>query len=434
MNRTDRHHDRALLLFQQRRYPDAERELRAALAQDPDDPRLHALLALCLSQQNRLTDASAEADQAVGLGPDMPFTHYVRGTILHDRHRLDEAEPAARQAIALDPNNPEFRWLLGAILFDRRNWAGALETADAGLAADAEHAGCVNLRAMALVKLGRKVEAGAAIDDALARDPDNPATHANRGWTLLHQGEHRRALDHFREALRLDPNMEWARAGIVEALKARHLVYRVMLRYFLWTASLSAQAQWFILIGGYVGYQILRQVSASNPAIAPFTMPLIIGYVVFAVMTWLADPLFNLMLRLSRFGRLALSKRQTWASNVLGLLLLAAVTSAIFGVAGGGYPCYLLAALFGLLTVPASGCFRLAPGWPTMVMVAGTCVLAAVGFTVAGLSFVIDRSGPDDLGVLPLARTARDLSNAFLWGFLISQFGYSYLRGIQPPR
>jgi hypothetical protein len=151
-------------------------------------------------------------------------------------------------------------------------------------------------------------------------------------------------------------------------------------------------------------------------------------------MTWLADPLFNLMLRLNRFGRLALSRRQTWASNVLGLLLLAAVTSAIFGLAGGGYPCYLLAVVFGLLTVPASGCFRLAPGWPTTVMVAGTCVLAAIGFTVAGLWFVIEKMAPDDLGVLPLLDMARTLANVFLFGFLGSQFGYSYLRGIQPPR
>ena len=87
----------------------------------------------------------------------------------------------------------------------------------------------------------------------------------------------------------------------------------------------------------------------------------------------------------------------------------------------------------GLLTVPASGCFRLAPGWPTTVMVIGTCVLAAIGFTVAGLWFAIERS-PADEGVRQLLDVARTLSNVFLFGFLGSQLGYSYLRGIQPPR
>ena len=41
----------------------------------------------------------------------------------------------------------------------RRRWAAALATADRGLALDPEHAQCTNLRAMALVQLGRKDEA-----------------------------------------------------------------------------------------------------------------------------------------------------------------------------------------------------------------------------------------------------------------------------------
>jgi len=32
---------------------------------------------------------------------------------------------------------------------------------------------------------------------------------------------------------------------------------------------------------------------------------LLVAYMAFALLTWLADPLFNLLLRFSRFGRLA---------------------------------------------------------------------------------------------------------------------------------
>ncbi len=66
---------------------------------------------------------------------------------------------------------------------------------------------------MALVKLGRKAEAGADDRAALLRDPENALTHANQGWALLEQGDHGKALEHFREALRIDPEIEWARAG-----------------------------------------------------------------------------------------------------------------------------------------------------------------------------------------------------------------------------
>jgi len=111
-------------------------------------------------------------------------------------------------------------------------------------ALDPEHAGCLNLRAMAEVKLGRKAQAAATIEAALARDPENAGTHANRGWTYLEESDPGRALEHFREALRLDPENEWAREGMVEALKARHGVYRLVLRCFLWMQKLGESARW----------------------------------------------------------------------------------------------------------------------------------------------------------------------------------------------
>ena len=69
------------------------------------------------------------------------------------------------------------------------------------------------------------------------------------GWTLLHDGDPRKAMGHFREALRLDPGMEWARAGIVEAMKARSLIYRIFLSYFLFMNRLSGNAQWATVCG-----------------------------------------------------------------------------------------------------------------------------------------------------------------------------------------
>src|SRR3712207_7475219 len=54
--------------------------------------------------------------------------------------------------------------------------------------------------------------------------------HANRGWQEAHRGNYEQAMAHFREALRIDASLEWAREGVVEVLKARNPVYRVMLR------------------------------------------------------------------------------------------------------------------------------------------------------------------------------------------------------------
>src|SRR5262249_35174190 len=159
------------------------------------------------------------------------------------------------------------------------------------------------LRAIAMVKLGRRAEAGATIDAALARNPDNALTHANQGWTLLEKGKPKQALEHFREALRLDPENEWARQGIVEALQARNVIYAVMLKYFLWMSRFSNRAQWGIILGAYFGNRLLSALAHSNPDLAPWILPLRILYVCFALMTWMASPFFNLLLRINRFGR-----------------------------------------------------------------------------------------------------------------------------------
>ncbi|HEX7902144.1 MAG TPA: tetratricopeptide repeat protein [Planctomycetota bacterium] len=318
---------RAALLLEQSRYDLAESELRLALAEDPDNGRLHSFLAVCLAERKELEQAQTEADRGVALEPDFPGAHFMRAQILRRRKRLDEAMEAAGECLRLDPEQPSPRALRAAIHLERQRWKEALEEAEIGLTFDAEDPDCGNMRAIALTQLGRRAEAAASLGAALERDPENDVTHANRGWGLLHEGDPRKAMEHFREALRLDPTNAWARAGIVEALKARNPVYGLMLRFFLWMGRLSGRAQWGIMIGGYLAYRGLIAAAERSPAAKPWLMPLIIGYMVFAALTWVASPVFNLALRLHPLGKHALTAAQrresTWIGGLLGTALAA---------------------------------------------------------------------------------------------------------------
>jgi hypothetical protein len=233
---------------------------------------------------------------------------------------------------------------------------------------------------MALVKRGRTREAVDVTEAALARDPENTATHANRGWTLLEQGKANEALGHFREALRLDPENEWARSGIVEALKARNPVYAVMLRYFLWMSKLSRQAQWGVIIGGYFANKVMTQAARSNPELAPWLLPFRVLYVAFVVLSWTAQPLFNLLLRLNRFGRLALSREQIVESNWIGAVMLLALLSLGACIIWGFDSPFLFAAMvFGFLIIPLAGTLQTSPGKARSQMWIYSGVLATLG-------------------------------------------------------
>jgi tetratricopeptide (TPR) repeat protein len=316
---------RAQLLFHQRRYDLAANALREALTLSPTDARAHALLALCLTRQQKFQEATDAAQTAIVHEPDYPFAHYALAATLFDRNRFPEAEAAARESVRLDPENTDYWTLLGMSLFNQSRWADALDAADHGLHFDAEHAGAINLRAMSLVKLGRKEEAAHSIAGALHRNPDNAFSHANQGWTALHRNDHRQALEHFREALRLDPNNQWAREGMIAALKSRYFLYRIMLRYYLWMSTFRKRGQWFITIGLWVGYEILLQVQQSSPTLAPYIIPLLVLYVLFAWSTWVADPLFNFTLLLNKFGRHLLDRQR-----IIGAILV--VAGGLFGI------------------------------------------------------------------------------------------------------
>jgi len=382
------HFERAILLFHQSRYELAEQELRQSLAAEPGDAHAHALLALALVHREQFQDATKEAQEAVRLQPDFPFALYALAFVWHKRNYDKEALSAVQEALRLDPSETSYYALLAQIHLGESRWREALEAAERGLELDAENVECTNLRAIALVKLGRKSEAGTTIDAALRRNPDNAVTHANQGWTLLEKGNPKEALEHFKEALRLDPQSEWARHGIIEALKARHFIYALMLKYFLFMAKFSRQARWGIILGAYFGIQVLQTLAKNNPTLEPWVLPICIVYVGFAVMTWIASPLFNLVLRLNRFGRIVLSREQIVASNWIGLVLLLALLALVGSfLFGFDSPWILAAFIFGVLLFPVAGTFKCPPGSTRSIMAGYTVLVAAAGVTALSLYF-----------------------------------------------
>jgi Tfp pilus assembly protein PilF len=308
---------RAILLFQQQRWELAIRELRGLLGQAPDHAPAHALLAQALARTDALDDALAAARRAVGLDPELDFAHGALAAVHWQRRELEPAAEAIRRAIDLDPDDVGHRSTLAQIRISQHRWADALAAADDGLAIDPTDTDCLNLRSLALTKLGRGAEATDSVDASLARDPDNPYTHQTRGYALLHAGDAKGALHHFQEALRRDPDLAGARAGLVEALKARNPLYRVVLRWFLWLDRFSGPRQVQIMIGLWLaarfGSEAIEQAGHATAA-----MVVRFSWIGFVLFTACAVPLFNLLLLLHPIGRHALERRARLDAILLG--------------------------------------------------------------------------------------------------------------------
>lgn len=379
--------ERARLLFGQDRRDLAEKELRQAIGHDPNEAQAYALLALCLVDADTVKDAAEAkecAQRAVGLSPDTAFNHYVLSRVMLTLNSPDKARVSINEALRQDPSEPQYWALLAQLELNLKNHRAALAAAEQGLTFDAEHEGCVNLRAIALTNLGERGEATKAIAETLRRNPLNAASHANMGWTLLHQGKPRQAMEHFRESLKLDPSSDWARQGIVEAMKARNPVYRVFLAYFLFMGRLSSRAQWGVIIGGYLGIKALRAWAAASPAVAPYIDPVIAAYVVFALGTAVAVPLFNLMLFTSRFGRYALNRSQRWAALVFGVFLVPPIVFLVLWAVTGEATWEFFALITGLLCLPVALAGVVRAGTPRRIMIGWSAALLLGGAGLTG--------------------------------------------------
>ena len=416
------------MLVQQERYDMAVQELRQVLTHEPEDARAHALMAVCLSEQKEYERASAAADQAIGLAPDESYCHFAQSVVMAKRNRFTEAEEAIRTAIELDTGNTSLYGHLAGVLFAQRRWKECLEAAETGLALDPEDVECTNMRALALVKLGQSIDAGDALATALKRNPEDAYSHANLGWSLLEQGKAEKAMEHFREALRLNPELQYARAGMVEAMKARYFLYGLMLNWFLWMMKLTSRAQWGVIMGAYVVFVIVNRMSATYPILKP----LVYAYIAFAILTWVASPLFNLLLRLNKFGRLALSPEETVTSNWVGLCMLGGLCMLAAYFVTWNFMFVLAAAVCLLMIPPIAHIYTCDEGWPRTVMVMITIGLMLVGTASLALGF-----GAPYLAI-EQARTAMEISSRLFLGFaigaLLSQFAVNALVNVKPRR
>lgn len=325
---------RARQLLAQGRHDEAADWSARALRENPHLAEAHQQLAFAKMGQGRHAEAMAAAAEALRLEPGNPFYHWTVGLAHLSGGRPKEALQGAQTAWEMAPYVPAFCHLRAVAHLALDKPADALIWADHGLALDPTDSACLHARSQALIRLRRTGEAHDSARDALAADPDDASSHANAGWTALHRNEIKQALVHFKESLRLDPGNAWAKEGLVEALKAKNPVYRVLLAYFLWSARLPPGMQTAIMIGGYLGYRFLYAGLAANPATQPLATGLMAAYLLFALSTWIAVPLGDLFLWLTPYGRHALSPDRRRVSLALGGMLLVVAGMGIWWAAG----------------------------------------------------------------------------------------------------
>ncbi|WP_428307086.1 tetratricopeptide repeat protein [Lacipirellula sp.] len=253
--------ERGKVLFELKRYDLAASEFVSELGDGPSQPLVFAMLAATQVNLKRFADAEKSVRSAIALAPDFAYPHYVRSFILQHRRRWREAEDAVREAIRLEPQC-DFFHQLAAIAASRNKTSEALSAVDHALQLNPLHNPSILLKGNLLARAGQLREAHALFQTAISNNPEDAAAQHALGSSHLQSGNASQALDLLREARRLDPVTANDSAAI--ALAYGYMIWPLRwlnvctVRIWQWShkqrwALFATSAAAFALVGREVG-------------------------------------------------------------------------------------------------------------------------------------------------------------------------------------
>ncbi len=324
----NQHYLRAIQLFEIGRFQDAIPYLKKALQFDPEDYNAIYYLAQCYLQIDDFEKSEEMANALLKINPDNENVYFLLSQIYLSKSDLKIALEFINKAISIYPYEADFFGQKSYINLNEKNYESALKFANEGLALEPNNKLCLNARVQALTKLDRKEEATSTIENLLEKDPENVYSHANVGWSKLENGNTKEALQHFKQALAIDPNFEYAREGMSTALKAKNIVYNLYLKYSFWMSKKSSKQQWIFIIGLYLAYRFSVEL-LSNTKYTFLIIPIVIAYLLFALGGWLMESLSNAILIFDKYGKYLLDEDEQKSGQVFLALTLGAVLALI---------------------------------------------------------------------------------------------------------
>jgi len=321
---------RAEFLRQQKRYKEAEHELKYILESDPQNADALTVLGHIKLDLKEYDTAITILKSCLQYDSSKDYVFYLLSFVYYQKNDNKTALQYLKEALAIFPFNAGYFSLLSHIYLEEKNFTAALEAANQGLEADAENIACLNARSTALFRLNKKEEAHETINEALQIDPESYQTHTNYGWHFLEKGKHKDAAIHFREALRLNPNYAYAKQGYKSALKSKLIFYRWMLRANLWMSQQKRNIRIGLLVGIWILVKMFDIIGENNSQFKYFGLTMVLLYFSIAIFSWLGNSLANLYLLATPHGKFILSHNEIWSARLVGICLSAALVSFAF--------------------------------------------------------------------------------------------------------
>lgn len=190
---------------------------RRALELRPDYAQVIANIGSVQRSQGLFEEAIASYEQAIDVDPTLADAHVKWGMLRNAQGRYAEAEVALRRALELDPRNADTLSELGGVCRAQGKTVQAVEHYRRVLALRPDLSSAYANLGLVLDENGQAGEAIAVYRQGLSVKPI-AEIHGNLAIALAKLGNIDEAIEHYEEAIRLDPDNPHARCNLASAL------------------------------------------------------------------------------------------------------------------------------------------------------------------------------------------------------------------------
>jgi tetratricopeptide (TPR) repeat protein len=202
--------NRATLWIALERWPEAQDDLRQAIALRPGAPEAHVNLGELHRRRKEWSQAIRALDQAIACQPTSPALYHTRARVYLESKDLASARRDLKQTIALEPDGSRSERLvsalveLGSLKHRSGEYEPALADVERALRIAPRYLPALSQRAETLIALKRFPDAGQALDRCLERDRNDREVWKARGFVHTQLREPAGAIKAYTQALLLE--------------------------------------------------------------------------------------------------------------------------------------------------------------------------------------------------------------------------------------
>lgn len=319
------HLEKGQALFDLDRYEGALAELNLARAENPQDEEPVSLGAFCHYFLGQPKLGLKMGQEALALDPESIRALHVVGLCYTHLGKEKQAKQVLDQAISIDPEEPFGHYYMSWFLGNTGKWKLALTSIERALELDPENATFESHRSKILLKLGRRAEAKSSSLHSLNLDSCAPNALSQLGTVLRQEGDVVGSMKAFRDALRIDPNDEEARKGLLEAIRSRFFLYRWLLNFELQMQRITPQFRSGFTILPLLSLRAMGAISKSqfDPLMKIFLMTICGIYLLFLFSLWFGPIILDALSAVDpELSQVLTRAQRTWSMSLLWTFII----------------------------------------------------------------------------------------------------------------